>query len=169
VEGVAVFENGRVLPRAWLASGEVVAGDEEMLNVIRTGRLAGGSEWDPISTALVEGPTGAAFGPSPSQGRAEVVAHEANYVGVKTSSAAPSLLVLSENHYPGWRAYVDGEAADLLRVNYNLRGVALAAGEHEVEFVYRPASVIVGLLISLLTALALALAAGLKFFKGRGR
>ncbi|HEV2862740.1 MAG TPA: YfhO family protein [Pyrinomonadaceae bacterium] len=169
VEGVAVFENARALPRAWLASGEVVAGDEEMLKVIRTGRLAGGAEWNPQHTALVEAPTGAAFGQSPSPGRAEVLAHEANYVGVKTSSAAPSLLVLSENHYPGWRAYVDGESVDVLRVDYNLRGVALAAGEHEVEFFYRPASVIFGFVISLLAALALALPAGLRYLKGRGR
>jgi uncharacterized membrane protein YfhO len=97
------------------------------------------------------------------------VGPEANYVGVRTSSAAPSVLVLSENHYPGWRAYVDGEEADLLRVDYNLRGVALAAGEHEVEFVYRPGSLIAGLVVSLLTALGLALHAGLNVFGGRGR
>jgi uncharacterized membrane protein YfhO len=65
------------------------------------------------------------------------------------------VLVLSENHYPGWRAYVDGRFVDTLRVDYNLRGVVLEAGEHSVDFVYRPKSVLLGIVISLLTALVL--------------
>ena len=82
---------------------------------------------------------------------------EPNRVEVKTTSAAPSILVLSENHYPGWRAYVDGRAAEDLRVDYGLRGVALGAGEHRVEFVYRPKSVLIGLFISLATLATLLL------------
>jgi uncharacterized membrane protein YfhO len=62
---------------------------------------------------------------------------------------------LSENHYPGWRAYVDGHLVDTLRVDYNLRGVSLPAGEHEVEFIYRPKSVLIGAAISLLTLIGL--------------
>jgi uncharacterized membrane protein YfhO len=68
---------------------------------------------------------------------------------------APAILVLSENHYPGWRAYVDGKSVDVIRVNYNLRGVAVPAGNHLVEFVYRPKSVLAGLAVSLLTLLSL--------------
>jgi uncharacterized membrane protein YfhO len=78
-------------------------------------------------------------------------------VSVKTSSLRPTLLVLSENYYPGWRASLDGRTVDTLRVNYNLRGIVLPAGAHEVEFRYRPKSALVGLLISLLAAAALVL------------
>ena len=67
------------------------------------------------------------------------------------------MLVLSENHYPGWQAEVDGRAVETRRVNYNLRGVELPAGEHTVTFVYRPKSASVGLLVSLLTLAALLL------------
>jgi uncharacterized membrane protein YfhO len=54
---------------------------------------------------------------------------------------------------------VDGEGADVMRVDYNLRGVVLPAGRHEVSFVYRPKSVLVGLAVSLLTGAALGFAA----------
>jgi len=64
--------------------------------------------------------------------------------------------VLSETAYPGWRAYVDGQPADLLRVDYDLRGVLVSPGEHQVTFVYRPWSVMIGLLVSLITAALLA-------------
>lgn len=155
---VALFENARTLPRVWLASEARVLPEEEMLGVIRTGRLPEDGVWEPRRTALVEAPLDFRGGPAedPSS-RAEVTRREPNRVEVKTSSAAPSILVLSENHYPGWRAYVDGRAAEDLRVDYNLRGVVLAAGEHRVEFVYRPKSVLIGLLVSLLTLAALAL------------
>jgi len=158
VGDVAVFENTRVLPRAWLASGARVLSQEEMLGVIRTGRLPDGGEWEPRRTALVEAPLDfQEAAAEDSSARAEVTRREPNRVEVKTASAAPSILVLSENHYPGWRAYVDGRAAEDLRVDYDLRGVVLAAGEHRVEFIYRPKSVLVGLLVSLLTLAALLL------------
>jgi uncharacterized membrane protein YfhO len=63
--------------------------------------------------------------------------------------------VLAENHYPGWRAYLDGRQVEVLRVNYAQRGVPVPAGEHEVSFRYRPASVVAGLAVSLLAAAAL--------------
>ncbi|MBC7930845.1 MAG: YfhO family protein [Rubrivivax sp.] len=134
-----------------------------MLEVIRTGRLPGGETWEPRRTALVEAPIDFKQGVSEDAGaRVEVTKHEANRVEVKAASGAPSVLVLSENHFPGWRTYVDGRAAETLRVDYNLRGVVLPAGEHTVEFVYRPKSVLYGLLVSLLTLAALLVwAAGL--------
>jgi hypothetical protein len=131
--------------------------EQEELQVIRTGKLPDGRTWEPLQTALVESPTGIDFGGGASAGRADVMRQEPNRTDVRTTSAATALLVLSENHYPGWLAFVDGRAAEMLRVNYNLRGVALPAGEHTVEFVYRPKSVLFGFIISLLTLAGLAL------------
>lgn len=153
---VAVYENARVMPRAWLASDALALGDEQMLNVIRTGKLPDGAEWNPLRTALVETPLDFRQADAvDSSARAEVAGREANRIEVKTNSAAPSILVLSENHYPGWRVYVDGRATETMRVDYNLRGVMLAAGAHTVEFVYRPKSVLIGFAVSLLTLAAL--------------
>ena len=158
---VAVFENTRTLPRAWLATSELVAAEEDELSIIRTGKTRGGAAWHPLETALVESSTGIRFerGNQPP-GHAEVMRNEPNRVEVKTKSLAPAILVLSANHYPGWRASVDGRSVDVIRVNYNLRGVAVPAGDHLVAFVYRPKSVLVGLVISLLALAALVLWAG---------
>lgn len=152
VENVAVFENTRVLPRAWLASGELVATEQNEIEIIRSGKTPAGESWNPLQTALVESPTGIQFGKTgESPGHAEMTTLDPNKVEVKTEASGPALLVLSANHYPGWRAYVDGRSADIVRVNYNLRGVAVPAGNHLVTFVYWPKSVLVGLVISLLT------------------
>jgi hypothetical protein len=152
---VSVFENQHVLPRAWLVSGELVATSAEALAIIRSGSTASGQRWDPLAQALVEQPTGIGYGNGLERGKTEVTRLEPNRLDVKTESATPALLVLSENHYPGWRAYVDGQSVEVRRVNYNQRGVAVAAGSHVVSFRYRPKSVIIGLVVSLLTLVAL--------------
>jgi hypothetical protein len=154
-EYLQIYENSHALPRAWLANEEVVASEQDELAIIRSGKLPGGKAWDPLQTVLVEKPTSSVSGTSMVRGSADVTRHEPNRAEIKTASVAPAILVLSENHYPGWRAYVDGKSVDVIRVNYNLRGVAVPAGNHLVEFVYRPKSVLAGLAVSLLTLLSL--------------
>jgi hypothetical protein len=156
---VDIYENARSLPRAWLASGARVLDEGATLEVIRGGSFSDGSKWEPLRTALVESEPPVGLVSGAGSGRAEVTRYEPNRVDVKTEAESPSILVLAENHYPGWRAYVDGEPSGVLRVDYNLRGVFVPAGKHEVRFVYRPKSVLIGLAVSLVAAAALAFAA----------
>lgn len=151
-----VYENTRTLPRAWLASSTLALSDSQTLDVIRTGVLPDGGVWEPHRTALLEKSLDLNFsGELGDDATATVMEYGPNRLTVKTRASSPSLLVVSENHYPGWRAYLDGRRVEMLRANYNLRGVALPAGEHAVEFVYGPGSVLIGLLLSLVTAAAL--------------
>jgi hypothetical protein len=153
---VAIFENTRVLPRAWLVDAEHVATAEQQLATIRSGKLPDGSAWDPLEQALVERATGVVFPTEKAPaGRVDFARHEPNRVEIKTESAAASVLVLAENHYPGWRAHVDGRSVKMLRVNYNQRGVALPRGRHTVMFNYQSRSSQTGVMISLVTLVLL--------------
>jgi hypothetical protein len=152
---VDIFQNARALPRAWLAPQARVLDDAAMLSVIRTGSLPDGSKWDPLQTALVEVEPTSPLVTNAQDGRVEITGYEPNLVNLQTHSSGNSILVLSENEYPGWRVTIDGQPAEVLRVNYALRGVAVPAGDHRVSFVYRPWSVMGGLLVSFLTASAL--------------
>jgi len=60
----------------------------------------------------------------------------------------PEYLVIGDNYFPGWTAAVDGRPAPLLRADYALDAVALPAGAHTVELVYRPASFLIGIVLS---------------------
>ncbi len=154
---VDIYENGRALPRAWLVTDALYLAEQTTLDVIRTGKLPNGQVWEPLHTALVDTVVTLSGARDVSGSRAEVTKHEPSRIGIKTSSTSPAILVLSENHYPGWRAYVDGQSVETLRVNYNQRGVLLPAGVHNVEFVYRPKSILLGLIISLLVFIVLLL------------
>ena len=57
-------------------------------------------------------------------------------IRLRTQSAGPRVLVVSENYQSNWSVWVDGAEAEMVRVNYVWKGVALSAGEHEVEFRY---------------------------------
>ncbi len=152
---VNIYGNARALPRAWLASDAHVLDEGAILQVIRTGLLPDGSQWDPLRTALVEAEPPNPLATAVQTGRVEITTYEPNRVNLQTHSSGNSILVLSENDYPGWRVYIDGQPAEVLRVNYGLRGAVIPAGDHQVSFVYRPWSVMGGLLLSLLAATAL--------------
>jgi len=56
---------------------------------------------------------------------------------VKASEAG--LAVFAEIYYPkGWKAFIDGEPANILRVNYVLRALDVPEGEYEIVFRYDP-------------------------------
>jgi uncharacterized membrane protein YfhO len=71
-------------------------------------------------------------------------------VQVETTTDEPRLLVVSEMYFPGWDAYIDGRETMTYRTNYLFRGVVVPAGRHTVTFVYRPASVVAGGIVSAL-------------------
>jgi hypothetical protein len=170
LERVSIFENAHALPRAWLAPEVLTLNETQILKVVRTGELPDGSVWQPLELALVETqlslPAASQVGPTRQSARANVIRHEPNRLDIGTASPGPGVLVLSENYFPGWRVYVDEQPAQLLRVNYNLRGVALAPGEHAVSFVYRPRSVLIGAMVSLLTLIGLLLAPKVRWALG---
>jgi hypothetical protein len=58
--------------------------------------------------------------------------------------ACPAYVVLADPFYPGWTAEIDGQPTTVYRAYRALRALYLTAGEHTIEFVFRPASVYLG-------------------------
>ena len=61
---------------------------------------------------------------------------------------------MSETYYPGWKVYIDGNEGAIYRANYAFRAVPLNPGNHRVVFVYKPSSVILGGVITLVGIVA---------------
>lgn len=76
-------------------------------------------------------------------------------VAVAVEASHSGWLVLSDSWYPGWRAYVDGERAELLRANFMFRAVPVPPGSHLVEFRFIPLTFVVGLGLALIGLLLL--------------
>ena len=70
--------------------------------------------------------------------------------------------MVADTDYPGWEAAVDGQPVPILRANVAFRAVEVPAGEHVVEFRFRPASARNGLIA---TWFFLALSVGAAFYR----
>jgi uncharacterized membrane protein YfhO len=59
---------------------------------------------------------------------------------VRIQLTAPSacLGVIAESYYPFWRAEIDGQSTEVLRVSCGLMGVQLPAGTHTILLRYQP-------------------------------
>jgi uncharacterized membrane protein YfhO len=85
-------------------------------------------------------------------------------LAVEVTAQKRGVLVFSEIWAPGWKVMVDAKPAELLRVNYALRGVLLEPGHHTVAMAIEDDPLAYGAALSLT---ALALLAGLLFLARR--
>ena len=82
-----------------------------------------------------------------------------------------AIAVFPGNYARGWRAWVDGKRAEVFEANVFAKGVVVPAGRHTVVLRYLPASFILGVGVSVVTAVALLAAAfaGRRRLRRRGR
>ena len=81
----------------------------------------------------------------------KILSYKPQEIRISSSSKTPELLILSEMFYPGWIAKIDGKKIPIHRVDYALMAVGIEAGEHTVEFDFRPLSVYSGFAVSAIT------------------
>ena len=70
-----------------------------------------------------------------------IQSYEPNRLTYEVNTGKGGVLVFSEIYYPGWKATIDGQPAELGRVNYILRALHIAPGKHQVELSFFPKSV----------------------------
>jgi hypothetical protein len=71
------------------------------------------------------------------------------------NSTANQFAVFSEIYYSkGWEAYIDGKQVDYYKVDYALRGLAVPAGEHTIEFKFDSKFVDLGEMIAKFASIA---------------
>ena len=84
------------------------------------------------------------LGPSVAQDSVSIVSieqYEPNQLTYQVKSDKGGVVVFSEIYYPGWTATIDGQEAELGRVNYVLRALKVEPGEHKVVLSFFPKSV----------------------------
>jgi len=157
---IKIYENLGVMPRAYLVPKAIMLKDDE--DVLETIQEV---NFSPRETILItEGEYKKASSDFPEEenlsgdafnGKAKILKYSPNYVEILTEGNDSSFLVLADNYYPGWKVYVNGIEKNILRVNYNLRGVVIPRGKDKIQFIFDPLSFKIGAAISLLTLLGI--------------
>lgn len=120
---------------------------------------------EPFYLYRLEGARGAAyFQPPQPEAEIEFDTIRANTIALTARSPEGGTLVLTELAFPGWQARIDGEPVDGSTAGGAFRALPLPAGEHRIEWRYRPRSFFWGLAISAAAALLLAAAAHIRFW-----
>jgi hypothetical protein len=138
-------------PLAWVATTMVEGTDEQALATVFDPRF------DPLRAAIIDtasplNPPPPTTVPEPSAVQANVTSYAPGAINVELSTpvaTSGSVLVVSENFYPGWRAEIGGQTVDAVRANYNLIGVPLPQGARTIALVFRDAAYALGKTVTL--------------------
>ena len=159
-EGIYVYQNLNYLPRAFpVYSWEVEKDEAKILSHLKD------PQFDVRQKILLtETPPNVTPDtmevPSNRIVPAKVYDNKINSFEVDVEMQKAGFLLLSENYYPAWKAYVDGKETKIYRANYLFRAVYLDRGEHEVRFVFDSVPYRIGKTFTLLTSVVLLLMFG---------
>lgn len=70
--------------------------------------------------------------------------YEPNRIVFNVSLEKPEVVILTEQYYPGWKAFVKEQEIPIRKVDPCFRAIELPAGQHQVEMIYDPLFVKIG-------------------------
>ncbi len=145
--------NPHALGNAWVVSSiqPVSSPREEIETLTRV---------DLRTTAVMQDPLGPWLETAgPSNSTVTLTSYSPNTLEYKASMEKDGIIVFSEIYYPkGWKAWIDGQEAQIYRSNYITRTLLVPEGEHQILFTYLPSSYTTGIVISRISSGALLLA-----------
>jgi len=145
-----VWKNNDFLPRAFIVHKvKEASNDSEVLDWMKKSSWPSYAECA-ITSEIVPFSVLSALDNAPVHDGSSVsiVSYEPNRVRLEAHVQNPGFLILTDNWFPGWTAYVNGQCKRMFRVYHTFRGVFLEAGNHIVEFAYEPLTFSQGLSVT---------------------
>lgn len=146
--GVQVFRNPGAFPRARSVHQAVQAKDPASLRA-----MIDDPAFDLHNRAVMTAPA-PALEQCAEADDIRLVRHNSDRVTINAKMACRGMVIVGDSFYPGWRATIDGNRAPVLEVYGAMRGIVVERGQHTIDMLYRPASIIGGLALTLLGVFA---------------
>jgi hypothetical protein len=138
-----IFRNQRATPRAFVAPEVQVVPDAATAHA-----TLAESGFDASRTVVVEDDQPGVAALTGARGTATLVAERNAGVTLRATLEQRGIVVLGDQLLDGWSVRVDGRLATPIRVDSVLRGVAVDAGTHEIEWSYRVPGLRAGVALS---------------------
>jgi hypothetical protein len=151
-----VFENLRSMPPAYLVPqyrAEVITDDDRQLARVKDPEFNAEQ-----SVILSERPQTSEYSsqvPVVTTPRVEWKNWHVNGFDLEVNANGPSVLVVSQMYYPGWKAYIDDEPVPITRANYAFPAILVSTGSHHVRFSFEPWTFKLGLALTALAVIIL--------------
>jgi hypothetical protein len=164
---ISYIKNDRAIGNAWLVKNILyVNGAKAEMDSLDT--------FNPRETAIVQD-TFKSLIPNPpvfdSTATISLIKNDNDVITYSFNAPANQFAVFSEVYYNrGWKAYIDGKEAPIIKVNYVLRGLSVPAGKHDIKFEFKPKGYYTGRKITSIFSIILVLVlAGGIFMEWRNR
>lgn len=154
-EGSIPLTNHNALGNAWFIENAVIAENaNKEISLVRS--------LDPVKDATIDklfkDQIAKTSYPVLEGEKIELVSYQPDELVYKSSAKEEKLAVFSEIYYPaGWKCFIDGKESKYFRADWVLRGMIVPAGNHDIKFIFRPASYYTGNKISLASSVLLIL------------
>lgn len=148
-----IYENKEVLPRIFLSGNYIVESkNKEIIKNIYD------SNFNLLEKIILEESLPENFHIAKDENaKIDVKKYTANKIIIGTNSKTNTLLFISDNYYPGWKAQIDGKDQKIYRADYTFRAIPVENGKHEIIMWYYPQSFELGLKVSIITFFILVL------------
>jgi uncharacterized membrane protein YidH (DUF202 family) len=135
-EGIYVYQNLNYLPRGFpVYNWQVIKDQSRILETLKQPDFDA-REKIFLDEAPPKIPSDTLTAASAPVIPARVSDDKINRFNVDVEMQKDGFLVLSENYYPAWKAYVDGQEAKIYKADYLFRAVYLDKGRHTLRLVY---------------------------------
>ena len=152
IGSVQVYDNPNAIPQFSVKGDyEVIVDDKKALNRLLS------DDFDYHQKLILSSSPGYSTVSPPSAFQLEVVNNTSTYQAVQTRSDSPIFLLNAQVYYPGWTAAIDGKSASIIRADLAFQSVLVPAGNHLIEFTYRPLSLTIGICVSLISLTLIAI------------
>lgn len=147
--------NPNAMGNAWFAERPVIAENaNNELSIVRF--------FDPSKVATIDiqfkNQVSKTSYPVAETDKIELKSYQPDELLYTSHASDEKLAVFSEIYYPkGWICYIDGKESKYFRTDWTLRGMIVPAGDHEIKFIFKPASYYTGNKISLASSVLLIL------------
>ncbi len=160
-ESPGFYQNTKAFPRAFLVNGSaVLTGLTRAEKLDNLARLI--EKWDQVfhyQVLLTKdiSPEVSDERKPEFRSRVRITEYTSDRIKVSCRSPGPGFLVLSDQYFPGWRAWRDRDEKEIeiYQADIALRAVAIEAGESLITFRYMPWSFRIGLFAALASILAM--------------
>jgi len=157
----AIYKNNSCLPRAFFVNNyKVIKNKDDVLKFMEN------EKFDPSSLVLLEeNPDFNEPDTSIPGSNIKITDYTANRITLDIDAKTNGFLVLSENYYPRWHAYVDNKENKIYIADYTLRAIPITSGNHKVVLKYEDRSYNLGKTFNIIGDIILLFSFVFQFFR----